>query len=349
MEPVRDLCAGKGMHFVKAECDAVDIVNKRLHCSASGEEMSMAYDKLVIAVGSKPNNFGIEGVEKYGHYLKEAQDARQIRADLLEQMERAVLASDPAHRKELLTFVIVGGGPTGVEFASELTDFIHEDVVAAFPELADDFRVVLLEGGTILTQFDEKLRDHTLQSFRSRAVPIDVQLKRGVTDVDDGVLTLDDGSTMPFGLLVWTAGVKPRSFVSALGLPTEKGRLLTDRCQRVPGADSLYALGDCAAYEEDPLPPTAQVAEQQGAYLASCLNSNSFAKSFEYRHRGMMAYIGRYRALAQLSKDTALKDYSAWVAWRGAYFTKLGSWRARFQVPYDWVKTFIFGRDVSSF
>jgi len=163
---------------------------------------------------------------------------------------------------------------------------------------------------------------------------------------------LNDGTEIPCGLVVWSTGLAPRSFTKNLNLPKDNyGHILTDRKLRVKSTphDTVFALGDCADIEDMPLPSTASVAEKQGKWLAKYLDGKT-KDDFQFSSLGMLAYVGGYTALSDLPpKFFKLKGFHSWLVWRSVYLTLLGSWKLRLQVPIDWSKTFLFGRDVSRF
>eukprot|EP01137_Pigoraptor_chileana_P006998 Opistho-2@267 len=284
---------------------------------------------------------------------------RAIRTKLLGNMEMAVQPGYSAEEiARRLSVVVVGGGPTGIEFAAELHDFVVQDVRRLLPAVQHGIRVSLVEAQQILPSFDESLRRFAEQKIAKRE---GMRLVRGqVVKVTATDVHLNDGTSIPASLVVWSTGVGPREFTQQLDVPKSRGRrILTDECLRVKGVPSgdVYALGDCAEIEGHPLPATAQVAEREGRYLAAVLGraaaeaetgSVSSPKPFVYKPLGMLAYIGDYKALAEVGTHR-LSGIVSWLVWRSAYTTRLGSWRLRMQVPFDWMKTFFFGRDISRF
>jgi NADH:ubiquinone reductase (non-electrogenic) len=211
--------------------------------------------------------------------------------------------------------------------------------------------ITLLEAAQqLLSTFDVALREYTLRLFRRQQ--IDVRLNSIVTGVGDREVHLDGGSTIPFGMVVWSTGVVPDEFVRSLPFAkTQQHRILVDEFLRVKGYANVYALGDCATLETINLPVTSQVAQQEGKYLARLLNNSAVGKSykrFRYRHYGMLAYIGSNRALADLATLKG-KGFTTWLFWRSTYLTKLLSWKNKILVVFDWCKTLIFGRDISRF
>jgi len=352
IEPIRT--AKKGTRFYQGRAVRLDLENQIVECEGSFKQSSFEwpYDYLIIGVGAKSNSFGVPGVEDYAFFLKELKHARAIRQKIIECFERA---SKPMRPEEdfnwLLNFVVVGGGPTGVEFAAELSDFITQDLRHCFPDLMPHAKITLLEAqDAILTSFDKKLSEYTMRHFDRQK--ISVRTNSMVKQVLADGVHLTDGEFIRSELVVWSTGNGPTRFTRKL--PFEKDRLsriLVDDYYKVPGHDNIFAVGDCSAREQDPLAPTAQVAQQEGTYVAKELNRMAKGhpmRPFEYRHMGMMAYIGRRRALADL-KNVKGRGWVTWIFWRSAYLTKLVSWKNKLLVISDWIWAFIFGRDISRF
>jgi NADH:ubiquinone reductase (non-electrogenic) len=352
IEPIRKACPAA--RYVHAACASIDPEAGTVTCrdAVDGYVFGLPYDVLVIAVGAVSNTFGVPGVQEYAMFLKELPDARAIRHRVIECFERASRpGSSPEERSRLLHFVVVGGGPTGVEFAAELHDFVTEDLRRAFRDILPLVQITLLEAGAaILNAFDATLAAYTLRHFQRQR--IHVRTNSPVTAVRPDAIVLADGTEIPYGLVVWSTGVGPTEFVR--DLPFEKdraGRLITDAYLRLKGFPNIYAAGDCMTIEGRPFPATAQTAQQEGAYLARSLNHLMKGKTprpFAYRHYGMLAYVGSGRALADLAAVKG-KGFSTWVFWRSAYLTKLVSLKNKVLVLFDWVKTVIFGRDISKF
>ncbi|XP_077995904.1 uncharacterized protein LOC144449264 [Glandiceps talaboti] len=352
IEPIRNTGFRKTDHFHSSHAIELDTNKKVIKCQSviSADNIyDIPYDKLVIGVGALPSTFGVPGVEEHAFFLKELSDARKIRNRILDNFELALQPGvSEEKRRQLLNVVIVGGGPTGVEFGAELYDFVKEDVSRIYKEEIDYIGVTLVEGNKILASFDQRLQSYAEKKISQRDKMR--LLQSTVTEVCPDGVKLVDGSFLPAGLIVWSTGLAPRAFIKSLDLPKNRqGQLLTDRHLRVQGVPdgSVYALGDCADIENNALATTAQVAERQGRYLAKSLSSNS-NEPFKYQHTGMLAYIGKYEGLADTPAVKA-QGFHSWVLWRSAYLTRLGSWRLRMQVPMDWTKTFLWGRDTSRF
>ncbi len=349
IESVRQACPK--VRFFSAEALGVDSSAKKLSCRGivDGRTFDLDYDILVIAVGSTNSTFGIPGVAENAYFLKQLSDARALRQRIIECFE---MASQPGLSEEerhgMLSFVVIGGGATGVEFSAEMHDFLTEDLRKAYPDRIDEVRIILLEASKqILSTFDAALSDYTLKHFQRQK--IQVRTESLVVGIDPKYIHLKDKSHIAYGLVVWAAGVAPVEFVKNLPFEKEKGRLITDEYLRLSGQDSIYALGDCATLRDQDLPMTAQVAEQGGKYLARSLarhESGKNIKPFHYKHAGMLAYVGSNRALADLNKIKG-KGFATFLFWRSAYLTKLVSRRNKVLVLFDWLKNFLFGRDVS--
>ncbi|XP_052223057.1 uncharacterized protein LOC127838952 isoform X2 [Dreissena polymorpha] len=224
--------------------------------------------------------------------------------------------------------------------------FFLKDVARLYKGKKDSVRVTLVESNKILGSFDKRLQkfaEKQIQSRRGFTLARDL-----VTGVYEDHVVLKTGGKLPCGLVVWSTGLAPREFVRDMDIPKNpRGQILTNRSLQVQGdpTGQSYALGDCADIVDMPLPCTAQVAERQGRYLALLLN-NRTSEEFKFFSAGMLAYIGGYQGLTDLPQGK-LQGFPSWFLWRSAYLTQLGSWRLRMQVPVDWTKTLLFGRDIS--
>lgn len=343
-------------------------------------EFEVPYDFLVLGVGAVSNTFGIPGVKEYCSFLKEIEHARTLRTNIIEAFERANLPSVSTEEKQrLLHFVVVGGGPTGVEFAAELHDLVTEDMAKKYAKVLKYARVSLLQRqSSILTQFDATLQERAMKNFKDK---IDIVTGANVVEVKAKTIHLADGREIPYGVALWAAGNGTNPLVKNLisEIPeqaTARGRIITDDWLRVKGAETIFSLGDCSAMESGPLPATAQVAGQQGAYLARLLNRDycldcdlpfatakpnsnietiglsDLAKPFQFLSLGIMTYIGEEKSMIQLeagSKKIKLSGALTYLLWQSVYATKQVSFRNRVLVLFDWMKTKVFGRDLSQF
>ncbi len=332
----------------------MDWQSRQVSClgAVSGERFSVPYDILVIAVGTAVADYGIPGVAEHALKLASVEDARAIRRGILEQFACAEIPGLTEEQiRQRLTFVVCGGGPTGVEAAAEIHDLIEEELAESFPELAPFARVVLVEAlGRLLTSFDEALAAYTLQHFGREGIVVRTSAK--VQAVEKERVLLQDGEILPCGLVLWAGGNTPVPFLNSLNIPlSPRGRIPVDEFLRIPNHPEIYSLGDCASVGDPALPATAQVAQQQGEYLARALDWGSQGKPvepFHFKASGMLAYIGGGEALADLPQ-VKWSGRGAWLFWRSVYLTKLVSFANKVKVLFDWVKARLFGRDLSRF
>jgi NADH:ubiquinone reductase (non-electrogenic) len=348
----------RDVRMMQAAAESVDFQARQVRCrSAVGEDVfSVPYDALVVGVGAGVADYGIDGVDEHAITLRSVEGARRIRKGVLECFAAAAvpgLSDDEVARR--LTFVICGGGPTGVEVAAEISDLVDRELAAATPDLAAAARVVLVEArDRLLTGFDDALAGYARQHFLREG--IDVRLSSQVEAIEEHRVHLAGGDVVDCGLVVWAGGNEPLPLVQELAARrNDRGRLLVDGQLRLLGDDGpygdVYALGDCAADAEHPLPATAQVAQQQGKYLAKALDRRRRGRDsgvFDYHSSGMLAYIGGGEALADLPQ-AKWSGRSAWLFWRSVYLTKLVSLANKVKVLFDWIKNRLFGRDLSRF
>jgi len=343
---------GQTGEFLLAEAESVDMERRVVTCRGALDKHAFEapFDILVIGVGATTHTFGVPGVVDYALFLKQINDARLIRQRIFECLERASIPGlGDEERNRLLHFVIVGGGPTGVEFAAELHDLAFAELRKAYPRLIDYVRITLLDAGSVLlSSYDATLSEYTKNHFRRQA--IDVRFQSHVVAVKADKVVLKGGEEIPYGCLIWATGNGTTDFVKAL--PFEKdahGRILIDDFLRVAGYEGVYALGDCSALRVEPIPATAQAAEQQGNYLVKSLAmtlNGRIPPPFRYNNQGMLAYVGGHSGIADLNHFKG-RGFAAFLFWRSVYLTKLVSFRNKVQVLLDWARTFIFGREIS--
>ncbi len=351
IEPIRNIRDAK---YYQSYCTKIDTALNKVYCedADNGKQFELEYDNLVISVGEITNTYNIEGVKEYAYFLREVADARRIRIKVIDCFENASLPEiSEEERKSYLRFVVCGGGPTGVEFAAELHDFIEEDVSKKYPGLDYDIEVILIEAGDkLLNSFDEKLSQYTLKIFKRNK--INVKTKSFITKVTKNEIHISDGSHFKYGLLVWAAGNTSTNLIQSSSLPkNNRNKIIIDHYLKVTNYNNIYAIGDCAEIPDEPFPVTAQTAQSEGKYLGKALNRAAKGKNvkpFHYKDLGMLAYIGSHKALAN-TRQFKGSGFLTWLFWRSVYFTKLVSLKNKVLVVFDWFKTFVFGRDISNF
>lgn len=344
----------RGVQVVEGFAESVDWDRHQVLCrgAVAGETFSLSYDSLVIAVGAAVGDYGIPGVSEHARKLASVEDARAIRRGILEQFARAEIPGlSEGQIRQRLTFIVCGGGPTGIEAAAEIHDLLEDELARSYPELAPRARVIVVEAlGRLLSSFDQALAAYTLRHFGREGIEVRTGAK--VQAIEPEAVVLEGGERISCGLVLWAGGNAPVPFARALGIPLDRrGRLVVDDHLRLAGKEGAYAVGDCAAVGEPPLPATAQVAQQQGEYLAHALDRQRAGRSaepFHFKAAGMLAYIGGGQALADLPQ-VKWSGRGAWLFWRSVYLTKLVSLSNKIKVLFDWTKARLFGRDLSRF
>jgi len=347
---------------------SIDPVSKSLQVQSALDESlkyDIEFDKLVIGCGAVTNTFNVPGVEEHAYFLKDISHAKAIQRQLAINLEIAAGEQiSEAEKRQRLHVIIVGGGPTGIEFGAEVYDFMRADIKKKFPDVAKYVKVTIVDANRILGMFDAGLQKKASKKIEKRA-GFQLYENTGVTEVQADRVVLSDDTVLRSNMVVWNTGLKPSPLFDEIGEieKTANGYIKTD-LQFETNYEDIFAIGDCGNVAEENFLQTAQQAEQQGRYLAKqVLNrprtSKEDRKAYSYQHRGVMAYIGGYRAVIQGPEKAGSLDISRlspkWegvhglVAWRSAYWTMLGRWHLRLQVPVDWMRSFLFGRDSSIF
>lgn len=314
---------------------------------------TLDYDYLIVATGASHAYFGHEEWAAHAPGLKTLEDALEIRTRLLLAFERAEREPDAARQQELLTFVLVGGGPTGVELAGTLAEIARETLRHEFRSIdTSRARIVLVEAGpTILPSFPEKLRVAARRSLQRLGV--DVRENTAVTGIDARGVDLGGKERLAAGTVVWAAGVAASPLVKTLGIPVDRaGRALVNPDLSIPGHREVFVVGDAAAVLHQtgkPLPGVAQVAMQGAAQAAKNilrLIERQPTRAFEYHDKGSMAIIGRGSAIADLGW-TRFSGLLAWFVWLFIHIFMLIGFRNRLTVMLQWAAAYItFQRSV---
>lgn len=346
VSPIRKLFQGyKNLIFRMAEVERVEPKTHRVFTSIGW----VSYDYLVIATGSSTNYYGLQQVEQNSVGLKDIRDALDIRSWVLQNLEAAAITCDQQEKDALTNFVIVGGGPAGVELAGALAEFkrylLHKD----YPEItADWMKIYLVEAvGRLLPMMSDGASAHALEVLKKLSV--EVLLNTAVKGYDGTTVTLGNGEKLQAKMLVWTAGVQGEA---PGGLPegviVKGNRLKVDGYNRVAGHGNIFAIGDVAAMisEDTPKghPMLAQVAIQQGRLLAENLlhhiRHGAFEKTFRYHDKGSMATIGKRNAVAEIGKSK-WKGWFAWLLWSTVHLFSITGFRNRLMVGINWMTRYL--------
>jgi NADH dehydrogenase len=343
-KPARTILRGqKNFDFRMVDVNRVDFAAKRLETSAG----PMSYDFLVLAPGGETNFFGLESMQRYGLGLKDIPDAIEIRNHVLTCFEQAMLEPDAERRRALLTFIVVGGGPTGVEMAGALSELIRLVLVKDYPRLnIKDVRILLLEAtDRLLAALPERLREAAGKTLWRKYV--EVRFGASVADYDGERIRLKSGEVIPAQTVIWAAGVRASPLNATLGLPAARqGRIAVEPTLQVPGHPDVFIIGDAAYREQDgePLPMVAPVAIQMGQSVARNIARQLRGKPlepFRYRDQGTLATIGRNAAVANVY-GLKLSGFPAWVMWLVIHIIQLIGFRNKLFVLINWAWDYFF-------
>ena len=334
----------KNLTFQMGEVTSIDFESRYVRSNGS----VIAYDYLVLAVGGQTNFFGLRAVEENGFQLKSIEDATATRNHLLRTFERASREVDPEVRKALLTFVVVGGGPTGVETAGALAELITHVLAKDYPHMdLSEVRVLLVEAiGTVMLAYPDELRKATVKLLEDKKV--EILLNTRLTDFNGRRITLADGRHIDAFTLIWTAGVRAAEITDRLGVPqATAGRVRVGPTLQLPQHPEVFVIGD-AAYVEDenrqPLPMLATVAQQQAkaaAWNLRRLLAGDKLEPFRYKDPGLLATIGRNAAVARIW-GLSFSGFIAWVIWVGLHIFRLIGFRNRVAVLINWAWDYFF-------
>jgi NADH dehydrogenase len=333
----------KNVDFRMVLVTRVDLAARRLETSAG----PIGYDFLILAPGGETNFFGLESMQQHGLGLKDITDAIAIRNQVLTAFERAMLEPDAEQRRALLTFIVVGGGPTGVEMAGALSELIRLVLVKDYPRLnIKDVRILLLEAtDKLLAALPERLREAAAKTLWRKW--IEVRFSAQVADYDGKQIRLKSGEIIPAQTVIWAAGVRASPLNATLGLPASRqGRIPVEPTLQVSGHPEVFIIGDAAYREQDgePLAMVAPVAIQMGQSVARNIVRmlrNQPLGPFRYNDQGTLATIGRNAAVANVYGIKAT-GFIAWVMWLGIHIIQLIGFRNKLFVLINWAWDYFF-------
>jgi NADH:ubiquinone reductase (H+-translocating) len=325
----------------------------------AGAIRELTYDHLVLALGSVSNYLGLQNVQKLAFDFKSLRDAMQIRNHVIDMFERADYEPDLARRREMLTFVVAGGGFAGVELAGALNDFAR-GILADYPNLrAEDLRIILVHSRErILPELSASLAAYARERMTARGVTF--KLNARLADAQPGAVVLNPAEEIRAQTLVWTAGTAPNPLLRELPVEHDRrGAVVVDGTLAVPGQGGLWAVGDCAAITDaktgNPCPPTAQFALREARALAHNIHASLNGKPlkpFHFDALGALCVVGHHTACAELrvpfaiDKSLRFSGLLAWLMWRGIYLSKLPGLERKVRVLVDWVIELFFPRDI---
>lgn len=344
--PVRSIAAGwKNARFLLAEVEGIDLANRVVKTS----EGPVDYDYLIVAAGAETSFLGLNSVEKHAFQLKTLADAVAIRNQVLTVFERAARETDPRKRAALLTFAVVGGGPTGVEFCGAMAELVRQVMRKDFPEIRpEEVKIILLEASeNVLPMVPPRLRGYAIKRLGS--MHVEVRLDAKVTNAEPDRVFLSDGSTIEAATLLWAAGVKAVPLADSLKTAQgHAGRIIVQPDLTLPDHREIFVVGDMAHIEDDgaPLPNVAQVAMQTGAYASREIlrrerGDTKPAQPFKYFDLGVMAVIGRGAAVATIF-GVSFTGIIAWFVWLGLHLFQLIGFRNRLVVLLNWAYDYLF-------
>jgi len=358
--PVRILLRQGGtagrVKFRQSRVQGID-VERKIVTTDDGE---LEWDYLVVALGSTTNFFGMDEVEKNALTFRSLRDGINIHNHILDNYEAALLEGDEQPRRELLTFVVVGGGPTGVELAASIQEFASKVLIRDYPSLTPYVRVILVESqDTVLSGLKAKVGELAITRLRSQGV--EVLLRTRISKAwADGVETAD-GQVIPTRTVIWVAGVKPAAVVESLPLDKVRdGRILVNQNLEVPESPGFYVIGDCAYLAQEngsgPYPATHQVAMRQGPACArNILHAmrGERQRPFRYKFKGQIIYISRNVAVAQLL-GRAFDGFAAGMLRRILYLEQMLSYlgpltgfQSKLSTGLDWFFAYFYHRDTA--
>ncbi|GLJ33090.1 hypothetical protein SUGI_0665930 [Cryptomeria japonica] len=326
-EPIRKIVKHKkeDVRFWEAECLEIDSKQKKILCSSNidagkeKEDFLLDYDYLIIAVGARSNTFNTPGVAEYCHFLKEVEDAQRIRRSIVDCFERASLPHlSNEERERILHFVVVGGGPTGIEFAAELHDFVHEDLLKLYPSVKEFVKITVIEAGDhILNMFDQRISKFAAKKFQRDG--IDLKTGCPVVEVTDKYISMNDKKSgkklsIPYGMIVWSTGIGTRPVISQFMqqiAQTDRRVLATDEWLRVKGCNDVYALGDCATIDQrkimEDISYIFKIADKDNSGTLTIEEFNDVIKDIRLRYPQIDLYLERQR----MSNATKLLEGAA--------------------------------------
>lgn len=352
--PIRAFC--KRARYYHAKVEQIDLNNNKVTITREldNKKSELEYDYLVIGLGGKTNFFGNKNVEKHAFTIKTLGDAIAIRNHIISLLESADQEEDPEILSKLLTFVVIGGGFSGVETVGEINDFVRESTEKFYRNIdIDKVKIILVSAEEKILPEIGDLGEYAMKSLTTQGVEIIKNTK--LVDADAQYITLDNGKKISYGTLIWAGGVTVDSIIASLDTEhSPRGNILVDRFLKLKNHPNVFALGDCAAIIDDrtgkPYPPTAQHAVREAKIVSeniiSLIRSKNSEKPFVYNSKGSMAKIGKRNGVALLMGNK-IHGFAAWFLWRQYYLSTLPTTEKKFRVAIDWFADLFFPRDIT--
>ena len=377
VQPIYKIMEGNGFKFIRGIVQDIDFKKKIVkicqkcsdcevleQCSLERFNLSMGditsqkreleYDYLVISIGGSQNFYGIEGAKEFSLPLNNLKDSTEINRRILDAFQIANCVADKETRKRILTFAVIGAGPTGIEFVSDLHDWVYDVLLEEFTNIdPDDVKIYLVEAGRdILHLSNKEIREAAKDMISEKE--IEVLKESPVVRVEKDRLTLKDSKIRTF-TTIWTAGVKGNNLISRLDIEKDLlDRIIVDEYLEVDGVEGVFALGDCSLQRlpgfEQPLPQTGQVAVQQAKFLVAHLSreiDNKKKVPFHFRDLGSALSIGKYSALGSVFGVFQLSGLIGWIFWKFLYFRHLMGIKRSFRGTLDWFYDISYDREAS--
>jgi NADH dehydrogenase len=334
-----------------AQVSEIDLETRTLHYLGEGSG-TMQFDQLVLAVGVQANLHLVKGMASYALPLKTLGDALFLRNRVISRLEQAELQPDVEARRWLTSFVVIGGGFSGVETAGELIDFLHASL-RYYPRIdREDVSVTLLHSQErLLPELSARLGEFAGRKMMMRG--IQVRLNARAVRIDDRGVTLAEGDSLAAGTVISTIGTMPNPLLADLPVAKDRGRIVTAADMSVPGHEGIWALGDCAAVpnarDQKISPPTAQFADRQARLLARNIVARIEqrpTRAFDYRPMGQLSSIGHNNAVAELF-GIKISGFLAWLLWRGVYLLKIPTLARKTRLFLEWNWAMFFPPDIA--
>lgn len=348
-EPIRKIIRGSDSHFVQTKVLGVSVSEKIVE----SEQGYYRYDYLVLALGAQTNFYNTPGAKEYCFTLKSLEDAYRLKNQFIDNFERASETEDLEERQRLLHFVVIGGGPTGVELAAEMADFFYDTFAQYYTfEIIKATKITIIQSHeTLVPQFPKNFHKRSLNRLKHEK--IEVRLNCKVQVVSKNEIILSTGETIPTFTPIWVAGIEPQHIPFDIAVEkNNKGQIKIGTDLTIPNHPNIFVIGDMAEVNDhtgSPLPATAQVATKQASHVAKNifqLINNQLPRPFVYRESGTLMSLGKFHALGKIA-NIPFSGFFAWWLWRTVYLFKIISPAKRINIAVDWTLHLFTERDIS--